>query len=69
MGTFDHEELAAEYKRLGGAFGAIHTSDTVLLNPWYPSTDEADVYWRKNIASLPVEARVDFLKALAKHGW
>ncbi|WP_275782449.1 hypothetical protein [Pararhizobium gei] len=66
---YDHERLAREYKQLGGAFGAIDKGDTVLLNPWYPSTDEADAYWRKNIGTLPVEVRVDFLKALAKHSW
>lgn len=61
--------LAKTYKDKGGAHGAIAVNETYLLNPWYPSTDDADRYWRENIATIPVSDRVRFLKHLAKFGW
>ena len=69
MSEPDYAELAATYKAKGGAHGAVWISDKVLLNPWWPSAEEADDYWRKNINTLPVEQRPAFLAELAKLGW
>lgn len=63
-----YEYLAAEYKRLGGRFGAIQVGNQYLLNPWYPDTPQAEQFWRNAIGEIPVADRTMFLRALARYG-
>lgn len=62
----EFEYLARRYIELGGAFTAVVINGEPILQPWFPSSAEAEQFWKEMIAPLSKTEKAHFLRILAR---